>query len=83
MAALGGRQAIANSLGKHLTGILAWFLWRLVYLGIMPGIGRKLRVATDWTVALFFSRDYSQLNHGTTDRTTDAESTESRIAKRD
>ncbi|MBD3675230.1 MAG: NAD(P)/FAD-dependent oxidoreductase [Planctomycetaceae bacterium] len=74
MAALGGRQAIANILGMHLTGILAWFLWRSVYLGIMPGIGRKLRVATDWTIDLFFSRDYSQLNHSTADRNRDGDS---------
>lgn len=60
MAPLGGRQAIANVFGMHLTGIMAWFLWRTVYLGIMPGVGRKIRVAMDWTADVFFRRDYAQ-----------------------
>ncbi|TWU19683.1 NAD(P)/FAD-dependent oxidoreductase [Allorhodopirellula heiligendammensis] len=60
MAPLGGRQAIANVFGMHLTGLIAWMLWRGVYLGIMPGWGRKIRVAMDWTTDLFFRRDYAQ-----------------------
>ena len=59
-APLGGRQAIANIYGTHLTGLLAWFIWRTIYLGIMPGFGRKIRVAMDWTTDMFFQRDYSQ-----------------------
>ncbi|TWU57097.1 NAD(P)/FAD-dependent oxidoreductase [Rubripirellula reticaptiva] len=62
MAPLGGRQAIANVFGLHLTGLPAWFLWRTVYLGIMPGFGRKIRVAMDWTTEIFFRRDDSQQN---------------------
>ena len=30
-------------------------------LGMMPGIGRKLRVVGDWTMSLLFKRDVSQL----------------------
>lgn len=60
MAPLGGRQAIADVFGMHLSGWLAWILWRTVYLGLMPGIGRKVRVAMDWTADFFFERDYSQ-----------------------
>lgn len=60
MAPLGGRQAIANLWGMHLTGWPAWFLWRTVYLYLMPGWGRRVRVAMDWTADFFFRRDYSQ-----------------------
>lgn len=60
MAPLGGRQAIADVGGIHLTGWPAWFLWRTVYLAIMPGWGRRVRVAMDWTADFFFRRDYSQ-----------------------
>lgn len=60
MAPLGGRKAIANLFGMHLTGLPTWLLWRTVYLSIMPGWGRKLRVAFDWTADMFFRRDYSQ-----------------------
>ena len=60
MAPLGGRQAIASVLGKHVTGWFAWFLWRTVYLSIMPGFSRKVRVAMDSAADLFFRRDCSQ-----------------------
>ncbi len=60
MAPLGGRQAVADVWGMHLTGLPAWFLWRTVYLAIMPGWGRRVRVAMDWTADFFFRRDYSQ-----------------------
>lgn len=60
MAPLGGRQAIADVWGMHLTGLPAWLLWRTVYLAIMPGWGRRVRVAMDWTADFFFRRDYSQ-----------------------
>ncbi len=60
MAPLGGRQAIADVWGMHLTGWPAWVLWRTVYLAIMPGWGRRVRVAMDWTADFFFRRDYSQ-----------------------
>lgn len=62
MAPLGGRQAIANVFGTHLTGIVAWILWRTIYLGLMPGLGHKIRVSMDWTMDLFFRRDYAQQN---------------------
>ncbi len=62
MAPLGGRQAIADVFGMHLSGWLAWILWRTVYLRLMPRIGRKVRVAMDWSADLFFKRDYSQQN---------------------
>lgn len=60
MAPLGGRQAIANIYGMHFTGWLAWMIWRTVYLGIMPGWGRRIRVTMDWTIDFLFRRDYSQ-----------------------
>ena len=33
----------------------------LYHLLMMPGIGRKLRVVSDWTISLLFRRDVSQL----------------------
>ncbi len=62
MASLGGRRAVAQLPGNHvLTGFLAWFLWRSYYLARLPGLDRKLRVAFDWTIGLFFPRDISVL----------------------
>jgi NADH dehydrogenase len=64
LASLGQRRAVAQLFGLKLTGFFAWFLWRTVYLGKLPGFARKLRVALDWTLDLFFQRDITQLDVG-------------------
>lgn len=61
LAALGCRTAVAKVFGIKLSGFIAWFLWRTVYLFKMPGWARRLRVALDWTMGLLFKRDYVQL----------------------
>jgi NADH dehydrogenase len=40
--------------------LFAWLLWRVVYLGKLPGFERKARVLMDWLLELFFPRDTVQ-----------------------
>ena len=47
--------------GLKYSGIFAWIMWRGTYLGKLPGLQRKARVAIDWTLDLFFSKDIVQL----------------------
>lgn len=61
LAAIGCRTAVAKVFGVRLAGFFAWWLWRTVYLLKMPGLGRKVRVAADWTLDLLFPRDDVQL----------------------
>lgn len=61
LAALGCRTAVAKVFGIRLSGFPAWFLWRTVYLFKMPGWSRRIRVALDWTLSLFFRRPVVQL----------------------
>lgn len=61
LASLGHRSAVAEILGVKLSGIVAWWLWRTVYLLKLPGWDRKLRVATDWMLDLFLRQDIVQL----------------------
>jgi NADH:ubiquinone reductase (H+-translocating) len=61
LASLGQRSAVAELCGVRLSGFLAWFLWRTVYLAKLPGWVRRLRVALDWTLDLLFPRDITQL----------------------
>lgn len=61
LAALGCRTGVAHVFGIDFSGFAAWWLWRTVYLLKMPGFFRKLRVAMDWTLQLFFRREYVQL----------------------
>lgn len=42
-------------------GILAWYLWRTVYLFKTPGLWNKLRVAFSWTLGLFQGRDFNEI----------------------
>lgn len=41
-------------------GLLAWLMWRGVYLSKLPGLERKVRVLADWVIELFFPRDVVQ-----------------------
>ena len=67
LAAIGCRTGVAKVYGIKLSGFAAWWLWRTVYLLKMPTLARKVRVALDWTIDVFFSRDYVQLGlHRTT-----------------
>ncbi len=61
MGSLGHRSAVAEVLGVRLSGFLAWWLWRTVYLMKLPGLDRKLRVAVDWTLDLILPPDIVQL----------------------
>ncbi len=55
MASLGDREAVAELPGGAMvTGFAAWLLWRTYYLGRVPGLSRKTRVALDWTLGLVF-----------------------------
>lgn len=57
LAAIGRRTGVARILGLRFSGIIAWFLWRSIYLAKLPRFERKVRVAIDWTLDLVFPRD--------------------------
>jgi len=44
----------------RFSGLLAWLMWRGIYLSKLPGVERKVRVLMDWTIELFFPRDIVQ-----------------------
>ncbi len=48
--------------GKSMrfSGLLAWLMWRGIYLGKLPGVERKIRVLSDWITELFFPKDIVQ-----------------------
>jgi NADH:ubiquinone reductase (H+-translocating) len=64
MGSLGHRSAVAEVLGLRISGFLAWWLWRTVYLMKMPGWGRRLKVASSWTLDLFLPPDLVELRLG-------------------
>jgi len=65
MGSLGRRSAVAELPGGiKISGFLAWFFWRTIYLMKLPGWGRKLRVASSWALDLFLSPELVQLKLG-------------------
>jgi NADH dehydrogenase len=66
MGALGRRNAVAEVFGLSVSGFLAWFMWRTIYLAKLPGWGRRAKVAAAWTFDLFLPPELVQLRLGGT-----------------
>jgi NADH dehydrogenase len=68
LAAIGHRTGVANVLGIQFSGFVAWWLWRTVYLGKLPRLEKKVRVAFDWTLDLCFTKDFACVTPATRPR---------------
>lgn len=66
--AIGGRNAVAEILGRRISGFLAWFLWRSVYLFKLPSWSRRVKVGADWAWDLLFARDLVNLKTDPSER---------------
>jgi NADH dehydrogenase len=60
LAIIGRRAGVASILGVHVSGLLAWGLWRAIYLMKLPRFEKKVRVALGWILDLFFPKDLAQ-----------------------
>jgi NADH dehydrogenase len=60
LAAIGRRTGVARILGVNFSGFIAWFLWRSIYWSKLPRVEKKVRVAIDWALDVFFSKDFVQ-----------------------
>jgi NADH:ubiquinone reductase (H+-translocating) len=61
LATIGHHNGVAEIYGLKFSGLIAWFLWRTVYLMKIPTIGRKLNVIVDWTWDIFFKPNVVQV----------------------
>ena len=61
MGSLGRRSAVAEIFGFRLKGLIAWMLWRGVYVTKFPGFDGQLRLMADWFLDAFLPRDITQL----------------------
>lgn len=62
LAAIGTRTGVASILGLNFSGFIAWFLWRSIYLSKLPRLEKRVRVAVNWTLDFFFSKDLVRLS---------------------
>ena len=60
LAAIGHRTGVAKIFGFTFSGFFAWWLWRTIYLSKLPRFEKKVRVALNWTLDLFFRKDFVQ-----------------------
>lgn len=72
LCSIGGHSAVADIFGLHLSGFLAWFVWRGVYLFKLPTLGRRFQVGFDWASLLAFPRDLAYVSIEQTQRVSHA-----------
>src|SRR5262249_54893575 len=60
LASIGHRTAVANVMGVQFSGMIAWWMWRTIYLAKLPRLDKKVRVAFRWTLELLFPKDIAQ-----------------------
>jgi NADH:ubiquinone reductase (H+-translocating) len=60
LGSLGHGAAVAQIGSVTVSGLLAWLLWRSIYLMKMPGLNRKIRIAADWLLHLLFPPELAQ-----------------------
>ena len=48
-------------MGIRLSGFLAWWIWRTLYLMKLVGFANKVRVMLDWTLDLMMERSIAQI----------------------
>ena len=72
LCSIGGYQAVAEMFGLRISGFLAWFLWRGVYLVKLPTWSRRIKVGLDWGWDVLFPRDLSFLNTDSAQQVTHA-----------
>jgi len=60
LANIGGFKGVASIFGFKIKGLLAWLLWRDVYLMKLPRLEKKKRVWFSWVMAIFFKKDTVQ-----------------------
>jgi NADH:ubiquinone reductase (H+-translocating) len=60
LASIGQRVGVARVFGLNFSGFFAWWMWRTIYLSKLPSLEKKITVAMEWTLDLFFAKDFVQ-----------------------
>jgi NADH dehydrogenase len=60
LAVLGHQLAVAEIMGYRFSGLLAWLMWRGIYLSKLPTLDKQVRVGLDWVLDIFFPPDIVQ-----------------------
>lgn len=63
MASLGSHTGVAEVYGIKIKGLIAWLLWRTLYIGMLPTFVTKVRVAFNWIFDYLMPRTIVQFAH--------------------
>lgn len=69
LCAIGGMNAVAEIGNVRISGFLAWFLWRAIYLMKLPSLSQKIKVGIEWACDVIFPRSIGYVK---TDRSNSA-----------
>jgi NADH:ubiquinone reductase (H+-translocating) len=61
LCAIGGHNAVGEFFDWKISGFLAWFMWRGVYLSKLPSHTQQIRVGIEWALDLVFPRTLAHL----------------------
>ncbi len=61
LVSLGKFKAVGQISGITVTGFLAWFIWRTIYLFKFNSWKKRFRIMFEWTISLFSPRDITQV----------------------
>ncbi len=61
LASIGNYRAVAEVFGLRISGLLAWLMWRAFYIGMLPGLSTRIRVALNWLFDYFLPRSIVQI----------------------
>ncbi|MBX9571916.1 MAG: FAD-dependent oxidoreductase [Candidatus Obscuribacterales bacterium] len=68
LCSIGGRSAVAEIFDFRVSGFLAWFMWRGIYLMKLPSIPQQIKVGIEWACDLVFPRTLAHLRADRTRR---------------
>ena len=63
MLSLGEWHAAGRVFGVTVSGPIAWFMWRTIYLFKFISKSKRLKIVLDWTINIFLPRDISKIKH--------------------
>lgn len=61
LASIGRNNAVGEIYGFSISGLMAFLIWRAVYLLKVPTLSRKVRLYLEWSWAMLFPPDIAHL----------------------
>jgi NADH:ubiquinone reductase (H+-translocating) len=68
LCSIGGRNAVAEMMGLHISGFPAWFAWRGIYLMKLPSFPQQIKIGIEWMLDLILPRPLAHLRDDRTNR---------------